>query len=66
MVFSTPNKNVLELLDETGKLGCKPVETHIAQNHELSVSIEDVAVDTQSYQRPVGKLIVLPKAQHYL
>jgi len=28
-------KNLLELLDETVKLGCKPVETHIAQNHKV-------------------------------
>jgi len=59
MVFSSPNENLLELLDETGKLGCKPVETHIAQNHKLRESIEDVAADRQSYHMPVGKLIYL-------
>jgi len=50
---------VLDLLSETGKLGCKPVETPIEQNHRLSEYVEDATVDRESYQKLVGKLIYL-------
>ena len=50
---------MLDLLSKIGKLGCKPVETHIEQNHILSEYVEDVTVDRDSYQKLVGKLIYL-------
>lgn len=44
-IFNFQQKNVLDLLAETGKIGCNPVETTIEQNHKLSESIEDIVVD---------------------
>ncbi|KAE8725655.1 GTP-binding protein [Hibiscus syriacus] len=46
-------KYTLYLLEETGKLGCKPVETPIEVNHKLGDTMEDAAVDRSSYQRLV-------------
>ena len=34
-IFISQQKYVLDLLIETRKLGCKPVETPIEQNHKL-------------------------------
>ena len=56
-IFISQHKYVLDLLSETGKLGCKPVETPIEQNHRLSEYVEDATVDRESYQKLVGKLI---------
>ena len=50
---------MLDLLTEIGKLGCKPVETPIEQNHKLCEAPGDAIVDRESYQRLVGKLIYL-------
>lgn len=50
---------MIDLLKDTGKLGCKPVDTPIEFNHKLSDVPEDVAVDRGNYQRLVGKLIYL-------
>lgn len=50
---------MIDLLKETSKLWCKPVDTSIEFNHKLSDALEDVAVDRGSYQRLVGKLIYL-------
>ena len=58
-IFISQHKYVLDLLSETGKLGCKPVETPIEQNHRLSEYVEDATVDRESYQKLVGKLIYL-------
>lgn len=49
---------MINLLKETGKLGCKSVETPIESNHKLSEVPEDATVDKGSYQRLVGKLII--------
>lgn len=58
-IFISQQKYVLDLLKETGKLGCKPVATPIEYNHGLCNSPEDSVVDKGSYQRLVGKLIYL-------
>ena len=36
---------MVDLLTETGKLGCKPVDTPIEQNHRLCEATESVAVN---------------------
>ncbi|KAG8491024.1 hypothetical protein CXB51_014147 [Gossypium anomalum] len=58
-IFISQQKYIVDLLTETGKLGCKPVETPIEVNHRLGNALEDAAVDERSYQRLVGKLIYL-------
>ncbi|WMV48782.1 hypothetical protein MTR67_042167 [Solanum verrucosum] len=58
-IFISQQKYVLDLLKETGKLGCKPVATPIEYNHRLCNAPEDSVVDKGLYQRLVGKLIYL-------
>ncbi|RYE24977.1 MAG: transposon Pol polyprotein, partial [Sphingobacteriaceae bacterium] len=52
-------KYVLDLLKETGLLGCKPASTPIDPNHKLSKSDGEDPADKARYQRLVGKLIYL-------
>ena len=58
-IFISQQKYILDLLQETGMLGCKPSETPIEQNHKLGEATEDAMVDKGRYQRLVGKLIYL-------
>ncbi|GAV74096.1 hypothetical protein CFOL_v3_17577, partial [Cephalotus follicularis] len=51
-------KYVLDLLDETGMLRCKPADSPIEVNHHLGSGIGD-PVDKERYQRLVGRLIYL-------
>src|ERR1044072_6980854 len=46
-----------DLLQETGKLGCKPASVPIEQNHRISFEEESDKVDKGQYQILVGKLI---------
>ena len=41
---------MLDLLNETSKLGCKPVGTPIEQNHKLGEAYEDLVMDKGTYQ----------------
>ncbi|KAL4021159.1 hypothetical protein IC575_019950 [Cucumis melo] len=52
-------KYTLDLLTETGMLGCRPADTPIEFNCKLGNSDDQVPVDKEQYQRPVGKLIYL-------
>ncbi|XP_016647036.1 PREDICTED: uncharacterized mitochondrial protein AtMg00810-like [Prunus mume] len=56
-LFINQRKYMLDLLKETGKLGAKPVETHV-DRAKLNVDGEQLA-DVVKYQRLVGKLIYL-------
>lgn len=58
-IFISEGKYVLDLLKETGKLGCKPINTPIEYNHGLCDPLEDPAPDKGVYQRLVGRLIYL-------
>ena len=52
-------KYVLDLLNETGMLGCKPAETPMDSTVKLDESDGSPPVDKGRYQRLVGKLIYL-------
>ena len=52
-------KYVLDLLKETGMLGCRPSDTPIDPNNKLEAEDESSLVDKGRYQRLVGKLIYL-------
>nr|CAN70115.1 hypothetical protein VITISV_020105 [Vitis vinifera] len=52
-------KYVLDLLNETGMLGCKPAETPMGSTVKLEESDGSAPVDKGRYQRLVGKLIYL-------
>ena len=56
-IYVAQRKYILDLLNEIGMLGCKPVGTPIAQNHQLDVITEERLVDKGRYQRLVGRLI---------
>ena len=58
-VLLSQRKYVLDLLTETGMLGCKPVETPMEMNHKLGILPDQAQTDKGCYQRLVGRLIYL-------
>ncbi|KAA0036962.1 Cysteine-rich RLK (RECEPTOR-like protein kinase) 8 [Cucumis melo var. makuwa] len=58
-IFVSKRKYTLDLLTETGMLGCCPADTPIEFNCKLENSDDQVPVDKKQYQRLVGKLIYL-------
>jgi hypothetical protein len=57
-IVLSQRKYVLDLLGETGMLGCRPASTPIDPNHKLCAESGD-PVNKETYQRLVGKLIYL-------
>jgi hypothetical protein len=57
-IYLSQRKYVLDLLKETGLVGCRPTPTPIERNHRL-MSEAGSPVDRERYQRLVGKLIYL-------
>jgi Reverse transcriptase (RNA-dependent DNA polymerase) len=53
-LFLSQRKYVLDLLQETGKLGCKPVDTPIESNTKLGPNDGEVLTDISQFQRLVG------------
>lgn len=58
-IFISQHKYIMDLLTDSGKLGCKPAEPPIEFNQRLGDNPEDSPVDKGSYKRLVGKLIYL-------
>jgi len=58
-IFISQRKYILDLLKDTGKLGCKTTEVPIEQNHRIGNDEENPKVEKTQYQRLVGKLIYL-------
>ena len=58
-IFVNQRKYVLDLLDETSMLGCKPAETPIELNVKLQPTKAKNVKDRDLYQRLVGRLIYL-------
>lgn len=52
-------KYVLDLLGETGMLGCRAAETPMEPNLKVEASTPEELVDKEQYQKLVGKLIYL-------
>jgi Reverse transcriptase (RNA-dependent DNA polymerase) len=57
-IVLSQRKYALDLLSETGMLGCKVISTPIEQSHKLCTDAGD-PVDKEQYQRLVGRLIYL-------
>lgn len=57
-IFVSQRKYVLDLLEETGMLGCRPADTLIESSVKLGLD-GGKEVDRGQYQRLVGKLIYL-------
>jgi hypothetical protein len=53
------NENVLDLLKETGMLGCKPVDTPMDSIKKIGAENDSILVDRGRYQRLVSRLIYL-------
>ena len=58
-IFISQRKYILDLLKETGKLGCKTTGMPIEKNHRIGNDEENPKVEKTQYQRLVGKLIYL-------
>lgn len=58
-IFVNQRKYVLDLLNETGLLGCKPAETPVEPHEKLQPAQEENVKDRECYQRLVGRLIYL-------
>ena len=52
-------KYTLDLLKETGMLGCKPIDTPMDSNVKLLARTTEAATDKERFQQLVGKLIYL-------
>jgi hypothetical protein len=52
-------KYALEILEEAGYLGCKPVDFPMETNLRLQSTEEDLLADPTSYRRLIGKLLYL-------
>ncbi|XP_058180972.1 uncharacterized mitochondrial protein AtMg00810-like [Rhododendron vialii] len=57
-IFISQRKYILDLLEETGMLGCRPADSPIEANHHLSGN-GGGCTDKERYQRLVGRLIYL-------
>ncbi|CAL5418427.1 unnamed protein product [Camellia sinensis] len=57
-IFLSQRKYILDLLEETGMLGCRPADSPIEANHHLCSGVGDL-VEKERYQRLVGRLIYL-------
>lgn len=58
-IFVNQRKYVLDLLKETGQLGCKAADTPLEANQKLEETKPENVVDRERYQRLVGRLIYL-------
>ena len=59
-------KYALELLSDTGHLGCKPATIPMDPNLKLSQDDGDLIEDPTSYRRLIGKLLYLTITQKVL
>jgi hypothetical protein len=58
-IYVSQRKYVLDLLKETGMLGCKPAETLMDSTKKIGAVQDRTLVDKGRYQRLVGRLIYL-------
>lgn len=57
--YLSQRKYVLDIVNECGLLGSKPVSTPLEQNHKLAIDEGDFFGDPQGYRRLVGRLVYL-------
>ena len=64
-IVVSQGKYILDLLKETGMLGCKPTDTPMESTYKIGLKEDSPPVDTRRYQQLVAKLIYLShKARH--
>jgi len=49
-IFISPQKYIIDLLQETGQTTCKPTSTRVDPNLTLGSAEDDVVVDKEMYQ----------------
>ena len=58
-IFISQRKYILDLLEGTGMVDCKPIDTPMQVNHKLKIVEGATLADKERYQRLVEKLIYL-------
>ncbi|CAL9021815.1 unnamed protein product, partial [Prunus brigantina] len=58
-IFLSQRKYVLDLLTETGMLGCKPADTPFEMNRKLCEDMDQKPTNKEQYQCLIGRLIYL-------
>ncbi|RVX21666.1 Retrovirus-related Pol polyprotein from transposon TNT 1-94 [Vitis vinifera] len=58
-IVVSQRKYILNLLNETSMLGCKPIDTPMDSQKKLGIEKESTPIDRGRYQRLVGRLIYL-------
>jgi hypothetical protein len=58
-IYLSQRKYILDFLNETGMLDCKPVDTPMIPNLKLDAYTDHTPTNVNRYQRFVGKLIYL-------
>ena len=58
-ISMTQRKYILDLLSDTGMMGCRPASTPMDPNIKISSESGELLSDPSSYQRLVGRLIYL-------
>lgn len=58
-LFLCRRKYILDILNECGMLGCKPVNFPLEPNHQLALDESEFFHDPSQYRRLVGRLIYL-------
>ncbi|GJU01214.1 putative RNA-directed DNA polymerase [Tanacetum coccineum] len=58
-IFICQKRYILDLIAETGMIGCKPADTPMITNQKIFMKTEAKLADRDRYQRMVGKLIYL-------
>lgn len=58
-MFLTQRNYALDIIDEMGMLGCKPVSTPTDLNHKLLVNAGPKCADPVKFSRLVGRLVYL-------
>lgn len=56
-IFLSQRKYALDIVTETGLLGCKPSFTPMELNHKLTKPVASPVSDVEAYRRLVGRLI---------
>ncbi|CAH9102795.1 unnamed protein product [Cuscuta europaea] len=58
-IFISQQKYITDLLNETGKSACRPVNAPMDPNRKLGLATDEPKVDSSMYQRLCGKFIYL-------
>jgi len=65
-IFVNKMKYVIDLLEKTGLLGCRTVETPTETNLKLQAAKDTEIEDKEKYQRLVGRFIYLSHTRPYI